>query len=179
MQKRERKRRKWQTAPNPGSTPRPMCAVECDGLCGGERACGGLRRRGAEGESGIRGRSSGLIMTARPWQRLLDTAASAPSPGRRPYCRTGSCSGRSSPPVCPREETLHCRGNPESPVLTHTHTHAPVGTFVYYLWYCNIFHFVRSNADNLYRCSVLYFEHAMVTPIQKYQRNTEKQTGNY
>lgn len=123
MQERERKRRKWQKAQNPGSTPRRRCAVECDGLCGGERACEGLRRKGAEGESGIRGCSLGLIMTARPWQRLLDTAASAPSPGRLPYCRTGSCSERSSPPVCPHEETLHCRGNPESPVLTHAHTH--------------------------------------------------------
>lgn len=108
---------------NPGSTPRPMCAVECDGLCGGERACDGLRRRGAEGESGTRGRSAGLIMTARPWQRLPDTAASAPSPGRLLCCRTGSCSERSSPPACPHEETLHCRGNPESPVLTHAYTH--------------------------------------------------------
>lgn len=99
-----------------------MCAVECDGLCGGERACEGLRRRAAEGESGTRGRSVGLIMTVRPWQRLPDTAASAPSPGRLLYCRTGSCSERSSPPVCPHEETLHCRGNPKSPVLTHAYT---------------------------------------------------------
>lgn len=84
---------------NVGSTLRPMCAAECDGLRG--RACGGLRPRRAEGESGTRGRLGGLIMTARPWRRRPDTAASAPSPGPLLYCRIGSCSGKSSPPVCP------------------------------------------------------------------------------
>lgn len=117
-----------------GSTPRPTCAVECDGLCGGERACEGLRPRRAGGESGTPGRSGGLTVTARPWRRRPGTAASAPSPGRLLYCTTGSCSGRSSPPVCPHSGS---RGNPESPVLTHAHAGlSSVNRCVIYVWFC-------------------------------------------
>lgn len=148
-----------------------MCAVECDGLCGGEGACEGLRRRGAEGESP--GRSAGLIKQ-RPWQRLRDTAASAPSPGRPLYCRTGSCSGRSSPPVCPHEETRHCRGSPGSPVLTHTRTRGHICLVLIIVRYVDIFHFVRSNTDYESRYYVLCFEQAVVTPWSRQCRNIEE-----
>lgn len=101
-------------------TLRQMCVVECGGLCEGGHAFWSARPKAAEGETGHR--SGCPIMTARPGHCLLGTAASPPPPERLPYCRTGSYSGRSSPPACPHEETLHCLGSPGSPVHTRVHT---------------------------------------------------------
>lgn len=100
-------------------TLRRMCVVVCDGLCVSEHAYWSVYLNVAESEtelhSGCRARMEC------PGRCRLDTAASLPPPGCLPYCRTGSCSGRSFPPACPHEGSRHCPDTPELPVyIKHT-----------------------------------------------------------
>lgn len=114
-----RGRKRWdKVTQRVAPTLRLMCVAVCDGLCEGEHAYYCVCLQGAEGETECRWGCQ--VKTERPGHCLLDTAASPPPPGRLPYCRTGSCSGRSSPPAYPHEERLHCPGTPESPVHTQT-----------------------------------------------------------
>lgn len=113
----------WSERQDNRPTPRLMCAVASDGLCVAEHACRSACLCGAGGQTEPRC----LIKTGQdPGCCLLDTAASPPPPGHLPYCTTGSCSGRSSPPAYPPGESLRCPDNPASPVPTQSCTHARV-----------------------------------------------------
>lgn len=110
---------------NDRPTLRLMYVVVGDGQCVGGHASS-VYLNVAEGE--IEPRWGCRIKTEHRGCCLLDTAASSPPPGHLPYCRTGSYSGRSSPPAYPHEETLHCLGTPESPVHTHTYIYEHIRT---------------------------------------------------
>lgn len=131
-----------------------MCVVVCDGLCVRERAFWSVCLK--EGEGGTERRSRCQIKTERPPRCRLDTAASPPPPGLLLYCRTGSCSGRSSPPAYPHEETLHCPGNPESPVHIHKRSLSDLLQTAYFILteHCLVLYSKPLQITNIFFCWV-------------------------